>query len=130
MTRTRLATVLAVALLTVLAFGIAAIGTSFAACGLFGCDGGKAAFSPISGQVGLVVCGATLVPFTVLLVADRPLRQIAAAGGASLLVGATLAVVVTGIGPNGCPLGQSRATTQPGAFDAGSLTCSSDRDAG
>jgi hypothetical protein len=43
--------------------------------------------------------------------------------------GAVLAMAVLGLGPHGCPLGQSRATAGPDAWSPGSATCSADRDA-
>ncbi len=55
-------------------------------------------------------------------------RAVRAAGtAAAAVLAGVLALVLTGLGPNGCPFGQSRAAAGPEAFEAGRTTCSGDR---
>lgn len=118
-------------MVTVVVYGALLFVTAFLACGVSGCSGAGygPAFSPSEAQVGLIVAGASLVPLTLLLLRGRRrLYQVAGASGV-ILAGSMLAMVLLGLGPNGCPSGQSRATTRSDAYLPGSLTCSSDRDA-
>lgn len=117
------------AVATLLAYAVAVVGTGFAACGLFGCSGGKASYSPTAAQVGLLLCGLALVPLALLVLrrTSRAARAATAAGAA--VAGAVVAMVLLGLGPHGCPASQSRTTAGPGAFDPGAATCSGDGDA-
>lgn len=131
MTRTRTAALVAVTVLTVAAFGFAVLATAFVACGISGCSGGGfgPSFDPVGAQVGLAVCGAVWLPLALLVLRGRPVRDRMLGGLGLVVAAAVLAVALTGVGPSGCPLGQSRATTGPDAFDPGAPTCSADRDA-
>ena len=118
-------------LATVVMFGAVVVVTGFLACGISGCGGGGfgPAFAPGQAQVGMLVAGVSLVPLTWHLLRGR--RRLVHGGAAAIAVvaGAALAMVVLGLGPNGCPWGQSRATAASDAFEPGSLTCSDDRNA-
>ncbi len=130
------ATVLTLAIYLVLLFG-----TGFVACGISGCSGGGfgPSYSPPQAQVGLLVCGLSLLPLAALVLQgwrrqrpDRVRPGAVTVGvvivGAGLVVaaGTVLAMSLLQLGPNGCPLGQSRATAGPAAFSPGSATCSVD----
>ncbi len=132
MTRPRLLVLLLVALpLTVVALGIVLVVTGFLACGISGCSGGGfgPSFAPVQAQVGLLFAGLTLLPLTLLGLHGQR-RSFQAAGAAvAVVAGALLAMVVLGLGPNGCPVGQSRAVASDEGFSPGSATCSADRDA-
>lgn len=130
MTRSRIQ-LAALVLLTPLAFVVMLVVTAFVACGISGCGGGGfgPSFSPRQAQVSLLACGATLLPLVLWLMRGRPLHQTVPAAVAVVAAGALLAVSLTGIGPNGCPVGQSQARGGPTAFSPDALTCSADRDA-
>ena len=129
--RTVLVAYLVLAPLTVLGFGAVLVVTAFVACGISGCSGGGfgPSFSPVQAQVGLLACGATLLPLSLVVLRRQPLVHRALGGFAVVLAGSLLAVAVSGIGPNGCPLGQQRAVVGAQDYDAGAATCSADRDA-
>lgn len=116
---------------TVLTYGGVLLFTGFLACGISGCSGGGfgPSFSPVPAQLGMLACGATLLPLTLLVLRRRAPRQRAAAGAAVVLAGAFLAMAVLGLSPHGCPADQSRATAGPTAFEPGAATCSADDDA-
>lgn len=119
------------ALLSVVLFTAVVFVTGFLACGISGCSGAGfgSSFAPAHAQVGLLVAGISLVPLTLLLLRGRRRLMQAAGAAAGVAAGSVLAMFVLGLGPNGCPWGQSQATTGPGAFSPGSLTCSGDRNA-
>ena len=119
-------------LATVVLFVVVVTVTGLAACGVSGCIGGGfgPAFSPREAQVGLLVAGLALVPLTLLLVRGRPRVFRAASLVGAVAVGSVAAMAVLGLGPDGCPWGQSQAISGVGAFTPGALTCSSNRDAG
>jgi len=121
----------AVVLVTLALFVAAVVATGLVACGVSGCEGGGfgAVYAPAKAQVGLLVAGLTLSPLAFWALRRRRwiLRALAAVG--AVVVGATLSILVLGLGPDGCPQGQARAVTGPEGFDPGSLTCSADRDA-
>jgi hypothetical protein len=113
---------------TAAAFTVAAVVTRLLACGVSGCSGAGfgPAFAPAQAQVGLVVCGALLVPLAVILLRTRPpLVRVAGALGA-LVLGALLAMALLGLGTDGCPFGQSRARAGAEDVAPGTLTCASD----
>jgi hypothetical protein len=116
-------------LATVAAFvGVVAV-TRLVACGVSGCGGGGfgPTFSPREAQVGLLVAGTALAPLALYLARGcRPVFRAAVLAGA-VAAGSLAAMAVLGLGPNGCPWGQSQAIAGPGAFSPGALTCSSDR---
>ena len=93
--------------LTLAACAMSLIVTGFVACGISGCSGGGfgPSYDPRGAQVGIVVTGLTLVPLALLLL-PRRVRL----GGAVVtgLVGAVGAMVLLGLGPNGCPLALER----------------------
>lgn len=125
------------ALTTLVIYGAAVIVTAFLACGVSGCSGGGfgPAFSPTEAQIGVLVAGLCLLPLAAAL-AHRALRGrrhqlmgTVVAGWAAVVVGSVLAMLLSGIGPGGCPTGQSRATVGGDGSSAGDLTCSGDEDA-
>ncbi len=105
--------------------------TSFVACGISGCSGGGfgPAFAPGQAQIGLLLAGAAVLPLSQLLLDGRSTRVRKIGGLAAAAAGSVLAMVLTGLGPHGCPLGQSRSTAGPDGFSPGAATCSADRDA-
>ena len=118
----------AAAVVTVVVFAVVVWVTGFLACGVSGCGGGGfgPAYGPVQAQVGIVVAGLTLLPFVLMILGPRR-RAVRVLGGAvAVLVGATLAMLVIGLGPNGCPRGETRAIGGPESFNAGSATCSGD----
>ncbi|SEP97182.1 hypothetical protein [Microlunatus flavus] len=123
-------TVLAV-LLTLGASGMALLVTGFLACGVSSCTGGGfgPVYSPVEAQVGLLVAGLVPLPLTLWLLRRQAVSTRVLAGAGAVVLGAGLAMAVLGLGPNGCPSGQSRATAGPEAVDPGSATCSRDPDA-
>ena len=129
--RTPLIIVLSAVLVTVLVFGTVVVVTGFVACGISGCSGGGfgPSFAPSQAQVGLMVAGLTLLPLALLGLRGRSRRYRLAGTAGVVAAGSVLAMIVLGLGPNGCPWGQSRATGGTGAFSPGALTCSADRDA-
>jgi hypothetical protein len=105
--------------------------TGFVACGISGCSGGGfgPSFAPRQAQVALLVAGLVLLPFSWLALHRlRRARRAAASAGVSA-AGAVLAMIMTGIGPSGCPWSQTQAVSGPDAFAPGTRTCSSDDDA-
>ena len=102
------------------------------ACGVSGCRGGGfgPVFSPREAQVGLLLVGLTLVPLALYLSRGRRRRTRIASVVLALVAGPLAALAVLGLGPDGCPLGQSRAVAGPDSFSPGALTCSSGRDGG
>jgi len=110
---------------------LAIVITGLVACGVSGCRGGGygPVFAPVQAQVGLLVVGITLVPLALLLLRGRSLVSRAVAVAGAIAVGSGLAMVVLGLGPNGCPWGQAQATTGTEGFAPGALTCSGDRNA-
>ena len=78
---------------------------------------------------GLLAAGLTLLPLACWALRRRRRAVRATVGVASVVLGATLAMLVLGLGPDGCPTGQTRATVGPQGFEPGSSTCSADRDA-
>lgn len=129
--RARLFVVLATVLATVLVFGVVVVVTGFLACGISGCSGGGfgPSFEPFQAQVGLLVAGLCLAPLALLSLRRRRRTYQVAGAAAVVAAGSVLAMIVLGLGPNGCPWGQARATAGDGAFSPGSLTCSADPDA-
>jgi len=131
MTKTRISALAVLVPLTAAAYAVLLWITAFVACGISGCSGGGfgTAFSPGQAQVGLLVCGAVLAPLALLLLHRQP-RRTQLLGTLVLTVsGTVLAMGLTQLGPNGCPLGQGRATAGPDAFTPGASTCDSDDDA-
>ena len=116
---------------TAAAFLTVLVVTSFLACGISGCGGGGfgPSFSPVEAQVGLLACGVTLLPLTVLMLRGRPRAALALAGTAVVLSGAFLAMAVLDLGPDGCPADQERAVAGAQAWAPGAPTCSADRHA-
>ena len=131
MTRRRLVALVLVGFVTAVAYVLVLVVTGFVACGISGCSGGGfgPSFAPVQAQVGLVIAGLVPLPATLLLLAEHPWRLRAAGAAASALAGAGTAMVLLGLGPDGCPAGQGRAVTGPDAFQPGVATCSADRDA-
>ena len=123
-------TVLAV-VLTLGAFVMAGFVTGFLACGVSGCTGGGfgPVYAPVEAQVGLVVTGLVLLPLTLWLLRREAVSTRVLAGVGAVVLGAGFAMLVLGLGPNGCPSGQTRATAGPEAVDPGTTTCSRDPDA-
>jgi hypothetical protein len=121
----------AAGLLTVALFAAAALATGFVACGVSGCGGGGfgPAYAPVRAQLGLLVTGLTLLPLALWALRRRGRLARTLAAVAAVVFGTTLSMLLLGLGPNGCPLGQTRATTGPEGFDPGSSTCSADPDA-
>jgi len=115
----------------IVVFGVVVVVTGFVACGVSGCSGGGfgPSFAPLQAQVGLLAAGVSLLPLALLGLRGRRRRYQVAGAAAAFGAGSVLAMIVLGLGPNGCPWGQSRATAGAGAFSPGSLTCSADRDA-
>lgn len=113
---------------TLALFSLAVLVTGFLACGVSGCGGGGfgPAYAPVQAQIGLLVAGLTLLPLALLVLRRWRGALRALAAGATLALGSTLAMLVLGLGPDGCPWDQSRATAGPGAFHPGSRTCSAD----
>lgn len=118
-------------LATVVVFVVVVIVTGLVACGVSGCGGGGfgPAYAPTQAQVGLLAAGLTLLPLACWALRRRRRAVRATVGVASVVLGATLAMLVLGLGPDGCPTGQTRATVGPQGFEPGSSTCSADRDA-
>jgi hypothetical protein len=116
---------------TAAAFLTVLVVTSFLACGISGCGGGGfgPSFSPVEAQAGLLACGATLLPLTLLVLRGQARAHVAVAGAAVVLSGAFLAMVVLDLGPHGCPADQQRAVAGAQAWDPGAPTCSADRHA-
>ena len=116
---------------TVVVFGAVVVFTGLVACGVSGCSGGGfgPAFAPARAQAGLLVAGVSLMPLGWYLLRGRRRVLQGVAAVVAFAVGASLAMVVLRLGPNGCPWGQSRATASGDAFEPGSLTCSGDRNA-
>ena len=116
-------------LATVVLFTAVVAVTRLVACGVSGCGGGGfgPAFSPRGAQIGLLVAGVALAPLTLYLVRGRrpPFRAAVSVG--AVAAGSLAAMAVLGLGPNGCPWGQSQTIAGPGAFSPSALTCSSDR---
>ena len=103
--------------LTLAACAMALVVTSFVACGISGCSGGGfgPSYDPQGTQIGILVTGLLLVPLA-LLVAPGRSRSVVAPAAA--LVGAVAAMLLLGLGPNGCPVGLERAPDE-----SGGLTC-------
>lgn len=116
----------AAALITLALFVAAILTTGLVGCGISGCAGGGfgPTYAPARAQVGLLVAGLILLPMTLGVLRGRKpvLRTLAAV--TAVVLGTTLAMVVLGLGPNGCPRGQARAISGPESFDPGSSTCS------
>lgn len=130
--RPSLVTVVVTGVSTVVVFGVVVLVTGFVACGVSGCSGGGfgVSFSPTLAQVGLFTAGLSVVPFVLVCLVGRMSRRWLAVGaGVGVGVGWVLAMIVLGLGVNGCPAGQSRATASSEAFSPGSSTCSGDPDA-
>jgi hypothetical protein len=113
---------------TVVVYSAVVVVTGFLACGVSGCSGAGfgPVFAPVQAQVGLFSAGLCLVPVTVLLLPERPRGLRVAGAVGAVLVGSLLAMVLLGLGPNGCPWGYSRAVAGPDALSPGSLTCTAD----
>jgi hypothetical protein len=118
-------------LVTVALFVAAVVATGLVACGVSGCEGGGfgAVYAPTKAQVGLLAAGLTLVPVACWALRTRRWTLRLPAMVAVVVLGAALAMLVLGLGPDGCPTGQTRATAGPESFHPGALTCSADRDA-
>ena len=123
--------VVVAALATAVAFGVVVAVTGFVACGVAGCSGAGfgPVFSPRQAQAGLLTAGLSVLPLAVVLLRGR--RRVYQVGGAAAAVvtAALVAMLVLGLGPNGCPWGQLQARAGAGAFSPGALTCSADPDA-
>ena len=119
------ALLVATVVLTAGAYAFVLLITALVACGISGCSGGGfgPSYAPEQTQIGLLVCGLLLVPSCLLLLRRRPRRLRAAGAVAAVLAGAVLAMVLLGLGPNGCPVGHSRTTAGPDAFSPGEPTC-------
>lgn len=117
--------------MTVVVFVVVVIVTGLVTCGVSGCGGGGfgPAYAPTRAQVGLLAAGVTLLPLACWALRRRRRAVQALAGVAAVVLGAALAMLVLGLGPDGCPTGQTRATVGPQGFEPGSSTCSADRDA-
>ena len=103
---------------TVAACAMALVVTAFVACGISGCSGGGfgPSYDPQGAQIGIVVTSLALVPLGLLVLPGR--HRLVVAGGTALL-GAVGAMLLLGLGPNGCPLGLERVPEQTGG-----ATCS------
>jgi hypothetical protein len=98
----------------------------FLACGFSGCWTGTESYSPMWGQLGLLVCGLLLVAVAFVVLGrgrSASLRLVAAA--VALVLGSGTAMGHVGIGPNGCPWGETLAQSQTGS-GLNSITCSGD----
>ena len=109
--------------------GVVLLAVGFLACGISGCSGGGfgPSYSPGQARGALVVAAVVPVPLAFALLRGRRRAVRAAGTAAAAVVAGVLALVLTGLGPNGCPFGQSRAAAGPEAFEAGRTTCSGDR---
>ena len=111
--------------LTVLTYVVVVLVTGFVACGVSGCGGGGfgPAFDPPGAQIGLLVAGLVLVPLAASSLWRR--GRVAAVLGAlaAVAAGSVLAMVLLGLGPDGCPWELSRGRAGDDAFAPGSLTC-------
>ena len=119
------------AVVTGAAYAVVLLVTGFVACGISGCSGGGfgPAFAPRQAQIGLLVAGLVLLPLTRLVLRRLPAARQAAAAAGVVAAGSFLAMLLLGLGPNGCPWGQTQAVTGADGFDPGAATCSSDDDA-
>lgn len=117
---------------TVVVFGAVVLVTGFLACGVSGCSGAGfgPSFSPVAAQAGLLLAGLSLVPFTLVCVSGRSSRWWPVVAAALAVAGGSLvAMLLLGLGADGCPAGRSRATASSEAFSPGSPTCSGDPEA-
>lgn len=121
----------ALAAVTAAAYLVVLLVTSFLACGISGCGGGGfgPSFSPVETQVGMLVCGAVLLPLTLVVLRSQPVPYRVVAGAAVVVAGALLAMTVLDLGPHGCPASQTRAVVGGSGVQAGEATCSADDDA-
>lgn len=119
---------LVIGAVTAAVFVGSAVVTRLLACGVSGCSGAGfgPAFAPAQAQIGLVVCGALLMPLAVVLLRARPPLVRVAAALAALVLGALLAMGLLGLGADGCPFGQTRAQAGAEGVAPGTLTCRSD----
>lgn len=129
--RARQVVVVLTVVVTLLGYGVLVLVTGLVACGVSGCSGGGfgPAFAPRQAQVGLVLAGVALVPLALVVLTGQPGRRRTLGAAGLVVAGSVLAMLVLGLGPNGCPWGQSQARTGTEGFAPGSLTCSADRDA-
>ena len=109
MTPRRPLLLLLVLAVTLACYAAVLVATGFVACGVSGCSGGGfgPSYAPRQAQVGLLVAGASLVPLALLV---TPRRRRAVAVLACFLGGVLLAVLVLGLGPDGCPAGLDRTS--------------------
>lgn len=118
------------ALISVTAAAFAAVValTGLLGCGISGCGGGGfgPAYAPGQAQLGLLLAGGCLAPLAWYLLRPRPVGSRLVAVAVALVLGSALAMALLGLGPDGCPWGQSPATAGPEAFSPGSRTCSGD----
>lgn len=116
---------------TAAAYAVVLVVTGFVACGISGCSGGGfgPSFSPRAAQVALLVAGLVPLPLSWLVLRRLTPRRRTVGCAAVVAVGAIGAMAVLGLGPNGCPWGQTQAVAGPDAFHPGAATCSSDDDA-
>ena len=121
----------AAVVLTSAVFGAGVVVTGYLACGVSGCGGGGfgPTFAPVQTQIGLLATGLCVLPLALLVLRRRRWAQRAAGTVGAVAAGSVLAMVALGLGPNGCPWGQSQATAGSQAFSPGSLTCSGDPNA-
>lgn len=114
------------AVLTVVAYVGVVLVTGFVACGVSGCGGGGfgPAYDPPGAQVGLLVAGLSVAPFIGFLLhrRGRALTVLGVAG--AVAVGSVLAMLLLGLGSDGCPADLVRVRAGPNMFSPGSPTCS------
>jgi hypothetical protein len=116
---------LLVTAITAAVFGAVVLVTGFLACGVAGCGGAGfgPAFDPVAAQVGLLLAGVALVPLALRLLSGRRRAYLVAGAAGAFAVGSVLAMVVLGLGPNGCPWEHSRVTAGSDAVSPGTSTC-------
>lgn len=125
--QTRQIVVVLATVLTAALYAVLLVVTGLVACGVSGCSGGGfgPSFAPRQAQLGLVLTGLALAPLAMVLVRGRRHRAVGAAG--MIVGGSVVAMLLLGLGPDGCPWGQAQARVGSEGFSPGALTCSSDR---
>jgi hypothetical protein len=118
-------------LATAVVFGVVVAVTGFVACGIAGCSGAGfgPVFAPRQAQAGLLVAGLSVLPLAVVVLRGRHRVYQVGGAAAAAVTAALVAMLVLGLGPNGCPWGRHQARAGAEALSPGSLTCSADPDA-
>ena len=115
----------ALAVLAVVLVYLAALAfTYLMVCTFFGCrTGGHVGYSPVAGQVLLLVCGVLLVPLPLIALGRRQrAAQRIVAALAAFVLGSGAAMLLAEIGPNGCSWGYEQAVAPTGT-GLHSITC-------